>query len=198
MSNELPQLNSPLNPNNRGPFVIEQIIDPVQVAKDTAINPLDIQNAYLNHAGLFAHYARLKMKAGRQYDRAKQAFELLESKLDHLWRLQLSQEAKEDKTKAKVTEGAITAAVKNDPRWWKAQQAVIDAKSIFDFCKDTLEALSQKRDMLVQFGADQRQERQGQMRVMDIMGGGTASALRDAAQNAREVADRLVADAKES
>lgn len=191
MSTE-PNVDKELDPTApAGPFVIKQILDPNQIAKDDAINPNDLQNAFLKQSGYYHYYARLKMDAMRQYERAKAAFELLESKLDHAYRITLTEEAKTGGSK--VTEAAVKATVTNDKRWWAANKAQIDAKAIDSYAKDTLEGFKQRKDMLIQAGADARQERQAEIRTM-IGSEGSRGLMSPAVRAAAEAAARSAED----
>jgi hypothetical protein len=60
------------------------------------------------------------------------------------------------------------AAVKADPRWWAAQQRLIDAKAIYDLANDAKEAFSHRRDMIIQTSVDNRVERQGELRFQSV------------------------------
>lgn len=67
--------------------------------------------------------------------------------------------------------------VKSNPIWMKAKLAVIDAQGVSGINKALVESLKDRKDMLVQLGADRRGEMQGAVRTM---------ASKDAAQSERD------------
>jgi len=149
-------------------------VDPEQLKRDVAFNVNDLDSAMMEHASLFVHYAEQAARARRQYERMKSTLEILESKLYALHRTKLMQEAadeaaqKEGKDKGKVdkvTEAQVTAAMKNDQRWWAAQQKLIDARMAYDLANDARAAFEQRKDMMVQIAVDRRTEREGQLRI---------------------------------
>jgi hypothetical protein len=170
---------------------IETFVNAHQLAKDVRIDPLDLDTACVEHAGLFVHYADQASKARRQYEKMKAAHEVLESMLYAKVRESLSStmvtetdaKGKEVTRSAKVTEGQIDAAVKADRRWWRSKNRVIDAQAIMDLANNGKAAFEQRRDMIVQMGSDRRIERQGALRVMEVNG------ARDAARAAMKGAD---------
>lgn len=147
------------------PFKIESFVSPEQLKKDVDFNIHDLDNAMMEHAGKFVHYAELSSAARRQYKRAKAAFEILESQLYAHWRETLTEGGK------KSTEAQITAAVKTDPRWWSANQRLIEAEAQYDFANDAREAFLQRKDMIVQVSVDRRHEREGELRMRAATGG---------------------------
>lgn len=144
-----------------GAMTVTEYVNAAQLAIDVAFNPNDLDDAMVKQASMFVHYANLASLAKMQYDRMKAAFEILESKLDNIHRERMKADG------AKVTEAQIAAAVKTDPRWWQAQQRLIRAKGIADLAANAREAFSQRRDMLIQMGSDRRNERSGQLRIME-------------------------------
>lgn len=143
------------------PLALREFVDADQLKKDVEFDPNDLDNAVRQHASLFIHYADRARLARRQFERMKAAFEILESRLAMHHREQQIKDGK------KPTEASVDAAVKCDPRWFAAQQKVIDARAIYDLANDAREAFSQRRDMIVQVSVDRRREREGQLRIME-------------------------------
>jgi hypothetical protein len=141
---------------------LERFIDPAQMKRDISINITDLDDAMISHASMYVHYASLTVQARRQYDRLKNAFEILEARLDKFHRDQFAAEGK------KVTEGAIRQALVADPRWSRAQSRVIDSGSIFRMCEAAEDALVQRKDMILELARDRRREREGQLRMQEI------------------------------
>ena len=140
---------------------LKRFIDSDQVKKDIAINPNDLDTALLEHASIYIHYAEQTVKARRQYDRLKNAFEILEARLDGEYRESLGGGAK------KPTEASIRNALVADKRWSGAQAKVIEAGSIYRYCEVVENAMSQRRDMILELARNQRKEREGELRVLE-------------------------------
>lgn len=142
------------------PLALKEFVNPEQLKKDVEFNVNDLDNAMMEHASMFVHYSNLARLSRRQFERMKAAMEILESRLSHIHREKLTNDGK------KVTEASVEAAVKTDPRWWAAQQRLIDSRAIHDLANDSREAFMQRKDMLVQIGVDRRRERESQVRIM--------------------------------
>jgi predicted dinucleotide-utilizing enzyme len=99
-------------------------------------------------------------RAESQSDTLKARFEVIEAKLydEHRKLLLASGE--------KVTEKMVENAVKMDVRWFKGKNTVIEAGSIAAINKQLVESIKDRRDMIIQLGADRRDEFKGQARIM--------------------------------
>ena len=146
---------------------LKRFIDPDQMKIDVNINPTDLDSAMMEHASLFVHYATQTVNARRQYERIKNAVEILEATLDAEYRQQFADEGK------KATEAMITNAIKADKRWSSAQAKEIEAQSIWKLCEVAESALIQRKDLILEVARDRRKEREGQLRVLE------ESAMRD-------------------
>lgn len=136
-----------------------EFVAPAELRADVAFDLNYLDEAIRDHAGRFVHYAGLSARARRQYELTKAITEVAESKLYAIHRESFAAEGK------KATEGQIEAAVKQDPRWFSAQQRLIDARAIASLAGDAREAFSQRKDMLVQVSVDRRTEMQGELRI---------------------------------
>lgn len=141
---------------------LKRFVDQDQARKDIAINPNDLDSAMLEHASLYLHYAQQTVSARRQYDRLKNAFEILEARLDEEYRTSMSEGAAK-----KPTEAQIRAAIVSDKRWSGAQAKVIEANSIWRSCEIVESAMSQRKDMILEVARDRRKEKEGQLRVLE-------------------------------
>jgi hypothetical protein len=149
----------------RSPFALKEFVDVEQLKLDVTINPNDLDDAVLSHAAKFVHYANQSRLARRQWEKMKNAFDILESRLYQVHReLLTAGEAK------KPTEAVIDAAVKTDPRWWAASNRLTDAQAIYNLANDARSAFEQRRDMIIQISTDRREERKGQLRIMEAKG----------------------------
>jgi len=140
---------------------LKRFIDFDQLKKDVSINPSDLDNDMIQHASLYVHYASMTVNARRQYDRLKSGFEILEARLDSEIRTVAAAEGK------KITETGIKSAMTADPRWSGAQAKVIEAGSIWRACEVAENAMSQRRDLILEIARDRRKEREGQLHVME-------------------------------
>lgn len=159
---------------------LKRFIDPEQLKADVAINPTDLDTAMIQHASLYVHYATNTVAARRQFDRIKNALEILEAQLDAEYRESLAAEGK------KVTETMITNSIKSDKRYVSAITKQIEAQSIWRLCEVSENAFIQRKDLILEIARDRRKEREGQLRVLEI---GAAEA--GAAASRQEVLDRM-------
>lgn len=111
--------------------------------KDVKIdeNALDIE--WLDQPSLMLKYAKHAAIMSRALDDAKEELDAVSAELDKLIR------ADPDKFDLpKVTEGAITSAIKLDKRHKTAYSAMLDAKYESDMAKGAVRALESKKDAL--------------------------------------------------
>jgi hypothetical protein len=183
-------MTDPTNPSapSTGGIQIKTFVDPEHLKRDVEFSPADLDDAMTRHAALFVHYAAQAAQARRQFDRMKATVEILESKLYAEKRETLTQAAvdgvdpEDKKAKPKLpTEAQVDAAVKSDPRWMKAQVALIDARAQADLANDAREAFRQREGMIIQLASDRRKEREGELRMgaaKQVSDGLRADALR--------------------
>lgn len=126
---------------------------------EIAVDPHDITGAMMTNAALFSHYGHMAAKAEHQHDQLKTRMAKLEAILYAQHREALSE------TKAKPSEAMVDAAVKSDPRWLKLSDQVGQAKLIMAMQDVNKRAFLQRGEFLRSIGADQRQERQGEIRT---------------------------------
>jgi uncharacterized protein YggU (UPF0235/DUF167 family) len=138
-----------------------------ELMKDTDINPADLDEEMRRQSGLFSHYAAVCAKAQLTMDNRKLKRDVTVAKIAH----EIRDMAAEDGGKylgVKLTEKTVEGAINLDVRWVQAQKDYNQSKSDFELFKGALEALKQKRDMLIQLGVNAREEYKGEMRIKEI------------------------------
>lgn len=133
--------------------------DPRQLQKDLAINENLLDDAFISQAAMFAHYAGVAHRASRRADQLAHQVKLVEAKLDQ----EIRQEAAD--SGEKLTEAAIKNRILLDPRHRKITERHLDAKAVAAMTKDGCESFKQRRDMLIQVGANVREEQKGELRM---------------------------------
>lgn len=134
-------------------------VDPDEFKKETRVNPNDLDTCFVQQSSLRAYYNTQSANAESQAARIKLRFEIIEAKLYDEHRKTLAASS------AKATEKMVENAVKTDPRWLAAKERLIDAETIASINKGLALSLADRRDMLIQLGANQRDEAKGQMRM---------------------------------
>ena len=136
-------------------------VDAVQFRADTRLTEATLDACMIEQNGLRAYYGAQAAQAEAQASRLKVKFDVVEATLydEHRKALALSGE--------KVTEKMVENAVKMDRRWSKAKNMVIEAETIAAINKNLVESLKDRKDMIVQLGADRRDEYRGATRIME-------------------------------
>lgn len=159
-----PDLSEPAHPNpepvKKQPK-LQFYLDVEQFKTDIAVSEHNLDNAMMQQAGLFAWHAAESARAEAQHARVKLRFDVVEAKLYDRHRKALAL------TGEKVTEKMVENAVKMDPEYLQAKNLVIESEMLASFNKGAVEALRHRKDMIVQLGADRREEYKGQVRTMD-------------------------------
>ena len=128
--------------------------------RDTKLTEATLDSAMMEQSGLRAFYGSQAAQAEAQHARLKVRFEVLEAKLYDEHRKALAAGTE------KVTEKMVENAVKLDPRWLKGKNTVIEADTIAAINKSLVISLADRKDMMVQLGADRREEFKGGVRIM--------------------------------
>lgn len=151
-------------PTDRSGAKLNFYVDVNAFNRDTKLTEATLDNAMMEQAGLRAYYGSQAAQAEAQHARLKVRFEVLEAKLydEHRKALAASGE--------KVTEKMVENAVKLDARWLKAKNTVIEAETIASINKSLVGSLADRRDMMIQLGADRREEFKGAARVLEAQG----------------------------
>lgn len=128
------------------------ILDVNKFKTETRVSFEDLQSAMMGQNGLRAHYSTIAAHAAAQFARKKAQFEVQEAMLYNEHRKQL------EGSGTKTTEKMIESAVKTDPNWLELKEELIDAESIAEIARGLVVSLADRKDMIVQLGADQRSE----------------------------------------
>lgn len=146
---------------------VKPIIDSEQLKADVAFSDNDITSAFMTQAALYVEYAQQCQQAEIQMDGFKQRLEITEAQVDQ----KIRDEAAENNKK--LTEAMIGKQVVINKSVIRAKMRYNEAKAIHGMAKSSLEAIKQRKDMLIQCGADLREEHKGQLRM-----GGNADAAK--------------------
>ena len=130
-----------------------------QLQKDLAFSDVNLGDAMMNQAGMFAHYAVLSAQALERFEKAKMITEITESKASQRLREEMLAEG------GKVVEKKVESELGQQKDVMKARKAQVEAKAMSDLARNALEAFKQRRDMLVQVGVSMREELKGEARV---------------------------------
>lgn len=142
---------------------------------ETRVTETNLDEAMFQQAGLRAYYGANAANAEAQAARLKMKFDIIEATLYDKHRKALAASGE------KTTEKMVENAVKMDPRWMKAKNLVIEAETIATIGKNLVESLKDRRDMIIQLGADRRDEYKGAARVLAEKNENTSLAERAAA-----------------
>jgi hypothetical protein len=147
---------------------VSSIIDIEGFKNDVQIDE-NLDKAYKEQAATFAYYATKAFEAQRQAAAKKLMMSITEAKLDRKLRedaIHAAAEGEESDAKlkagkGKLTEKQIEQAIARDPAYVAAQIAFNDASAVASMCNNALEALRQRRDMIIGLGASAREEMKG-------------------------------------
>lgn len=157
---------------------LRHYIDVEQFRDDTRVSEANLDQCMIEQNGMRAYYGAQAANAEAQAARVKAKFEVVEATLYDHHRKELA------KMGEKTTEKMVENAVKLDPRWLKAKNMVIEAETIAAINKGLVESIKDRRDMIIQLGADRRDEYKGAARVLAEQG--QRDDLRDRAMRAMQ------------
>lgn len=140
---------------------LKTFIDIDRLKADLDFTETNISLAMTRQASLFAHYSTLAHQAQFQADRADQQVDLIEAQLDQKYRDAFVTAGQ------KITENMIKAAIIKDDKYQKAMLRKNEAKAIAEMVKSAADSFRHRRDMLIQVGADLRQQAQGEVRTKE-------------------------------
>lgn len=138
---------------------IDRFIAADDIIKDTSLNSMDLNDAFLNQAGLAAFYGSMYARAMGQAARLKLRRDVTYAKV--------SEKLREEHRLAnnKITESQLTALVEKDPRSQAISEVYIAAMEIEQELRGAVEAIKNRRDMVIQLGATSREESKGTLRM---------------------------------
>lgn len=149
-----------VKPVARAPVALRFHIDVGVFRSETAVSDTNLDNCMMEQNSLRAYYGEQAAHSEAQASRIKMRFEVAEATLYDKHRKALALIGE------KTTEKMIETAVKTDPLWARAKNTLIEAETIASINKSLVESLKDRKDMIVQLGADRRDEYKGQARVM--------------------------------
>ena len=138
---------------------VKQFFDEKQLRQDLSYTMSDISGAMMDQASMLAHYGILSAKASRQVDDMKMLLENAEAAVDR--------KIRDEKAKLgeKVTEPMMEKLVARHPQVINVKKALNEARQIEAIGKIAVEAFKNRKDMLVQHGARERAELEGEVRL---------------------------------
>lgn len=128
-------------------------INPTELKSDLQFDPSDLDNAMLNQAALYGHYAIMAAKASLQRDQMETRLDIIKATLSKKVRIALEASAK-----GRVTEAMVEQEVNRHRTYVSAKSALDEADSIAKLLQSTLKAMEMRRDMLVQLNKNAIQE----------------------------------------
>ena len=152
--------DAPAHPNPKRAPALDFHIDVDEFRRDTRVSETNLDNCFMEQAGLIAHYVAKHAQSEAQAARTKLQVEIAEAKLYDQHRKELSKGAD------KVTEKMVENAVRTDPKYAAIHVRLIEAESLAAINKGLVESLKQRRDMLIQLGADRREDGKGTARIL--------------------------------
>jgi hypothetical protein len=140
-------------------FKVKNYFDTAQARLDSQVNPVDLSGSMMEQAGRYLEYGELAAKAARQVDDVKLLLENTEAAVHR--------RLKDDAVAAgeKPTVPDLEKAVARHPKVIAMKKALNEARQIEAVGKVVVEAFRQRRDMLVQLGAHEREEMKGELTI---------------------------------
>lgn len=140
---------------------VKNYLDASKLKVDTQIPMADLSNAMAQQASLRLHYGELSTRAAKQLDDLELLLEVTSGKL---WR-QILDTAAADTEKKKPTDKTIENEIATHPKVIALKRAINEAKQIAAYGKVVDKAWEDRKDMLIQIGAKDRKEMEGELRV---------------------------------
>ena len=136
---------------------VEAKVDLTTFNADVSINTADLGSAMAEQAALAAHYGRLLAEAAYQTSVFKIRRNAVEANV--------IREMRENYEKAgtKISETRLNTEVMTDTRYVKAQRDYSKAQYEEELAKNAFEAIRQRRDMLIQMGLSDREDKKGEL-----------------------------------
>ena len=125
----------------------------IDINEEISIDPQNLPAVFSEHPGKFAWYATVHAAAQYVVDQAKLTLDVLRSEVAARLR------AITDGKGKKPSEALIASALEGDEQVKDAQRSLIEAKRQEAVLKALREAFTHRRDMLIQLGASEREEK---------------------------------------
>ena len=157
---------------------LEKKLDVEKFVRDTRISEVDLDKAFFEQSSLRAYYGALAAEYESFANRLETVVEAKEAVIARQIRAQALNENK------KLSEKMVEELVRSDPKWIKMKNAVYEAQAQATIAKAFVQSLIDRRDMLIQLGADRRDESKGQLRMLEIQkDNAKLASIRQKAQN---------------
>ena len=130
--------------------------------RDLNIDPLRINDEVVRQPGLFAYYVEQMVEADRKAKHMKLQLEVLEAAIDKQVR---------DRALAgreKITETIVEKRIRSSDAWIEKKRQLIDLQTQAEQIRGIVEAMRQKKDMLITFATNVRQEMASGLRFNNI------------------------------
>lgn len=133
------------------------LVDELRITVD---NPVELSEQMAQQPSKYAWVAVLYALASDHYERLKRRHKVLSAQLDKHHR-----KHRDDKA-LKITEAIITADIEADGQYIKSGDDLQNAKLNRDLLDAAVEAFEQRKDMMISIGSNLRQEREGELRIL--------------------------------
>lgn len=151
---------------------VKIFFDPAEYKKDVRINPTDLSSAMADQASLFTHYGELLTQAMYELDKWKDIEAIRVAKADRTIRDRAAADG------SKLTEASIEKEISRHPEVVALRLTINKAKHQVELGKVVVESFKQRRDMLVQLGASDRENLKGEQRILAVEANERAQAAR--------------------
>ena len=124
------------------------------IDQELLVNDNNYQQEYLRQAQKYSFWADKLAIANRQVSGAEQQLDLVHAKLYHKYFLDLS------KSKARPTKDMVESEIIQDDSYQQALNSLNQCSFVEEKLKFIVKAFEQRKDMLIQFGAEMRKDRE--------------------------------------
>ena len=142
-----------------GRYTLDPFITVDQLVDDTTLNEVDLNDAFLKQASLAAFYGVMASRASGQASNMKLTRDAVTAKVSKNYRDSAADAG------AKLTENSLSEKVATDPRVIEVIKAYNRAVEIEGEVKAVVEAMKQRKDMVVQLGSSERDNAKGEVRM---------------------------------
>lgn len=130
-----------------------------QIEADLKFDADNIGLMMTKQATNFAYYAKVAEKYQFDYENSKLKLDIIRAELDK----EIREEAASSGTK--ITEAYIEQEVLRRERFVTGKRIVIEKKARYEMLNNILEAFRHKKDMMIQFGMQMREEMRGELYI---------------------------------
>lgn len=143
-------------------FTVRNYLDGAKAKADLSYTLTNLSDAFQAQGGFRLEYATYAAQASKQVDDLKMILEATESAVYRKLRDEATARGE------KITETYLEKMVIGTDRVLALKRAINEAKQIEAIAKGAVEGFKDRKDMLVQEGASNRQEREGELRMTGI------------------------------